>query len=441
MARANKRGSRKLIYSTGQSNAIGTFSTLPLWFPQVIASLKDGSPVVPNGNQDQSVDPSTQLRFWNHQAFRDMFVVEGGAVANSTWLTTDVGDTDGSIHGHELGPGVMAVLKSWEWELDVDQHRWVAAAGGVGGELLADLGPGNVRYDEMQADVVALHGSLQEVEQSQIEAVALCMTHGSADAASGTTLATYRAGIEQLRQDWRDDMNAITGRADEPILTVDMHSFELGADTLLENQQRKAIHDALRNITDVSPNIYNCGARPTCGMGTADGIHYSSWADYQTLAEQHAKVIRRVTVDGDTAWKPLQFASITAEAGNIVRVTLEGGSGPAVLDPRPQRKAGFHDGEMLGFVYNDDGDARIRAVDVQASHIDIHLDGPPSTNPTLSHGFASEYLLGLTGLFPSSTWGIGNIYVRDSESQYKSFVHPNDGIWSWLCPFILEPVV
>lgn len=201
----------------------------------------------------------------------------------------------------------------------------------------------------------------------------------------------------------------------------------------------RAIHLAQRNINDTHANIYDVGGRPTVFASTIDAVHYMDWADYCEIAELHAKVVRRVKVDGDTSWKPLQFSSITAQPGNIVRVALEGGVGNAVLDRRRQSKSGFSDGQKYGFIYLDDGEARIRAVDVQASHIDIHLDAAPSTNPTLTHAFPLGYIANLGGVTDGG--GFGNIYVRDSENTYKSYSRGGDYVYSWLSPFIMEPVV
>ena len=387
--------------------------------------------------------PEGSRPYANKDANPYMFVVEDAALINGGWLTTEISEAGGddetdSEVAVELGPAVMAVLKSWEWEMDTTQRNWIAAAAGIGGTKIADLGRGSDPYDAMLVDVAAALATFQESTLPQAEAYSMHVTHGSSDS-DGTSQAAYEAALETWRSEWAADMNALTGRSDTPILTIDMHSFEFFAQDQANEDGCKAIHAAQRAANDEAL-IYNCGARPTYGMSSVDGLHYMSWGHYLRLAEQHAKVTRRVLVDGETSWKPLQYTSITAQPGNIVRVALEGGVGAARLDLRPQRGVGFHDGDVKGFVYNDDGNAAAWRVDVQASHIDVHLTEAPSTNPVLSHGWTSKNTLANTGRYPVDAWGLGRIYVRDSEDTYRSYVD-GDPIYSWLCPFIEVPVV
>jgi hypothetical protein len=443
MSRSNRRGTRRLVYGSGQSNSVGTFSNVPISAPETTSAWL-GIARVFGGNRDATIVEG-QKRFWLAEAEPDMFVVEDETVVRGSWLTTEISENAGSsaqaasVLGLELGPAVMATLKSWEWQYDSPQHRYVGLAGGVGGTLLANLGRGEDRYAEMVADVTALAAAVTEGEVAGIEAYCMPITHGSSDS-TVTTPSTYRTGMETWRSNWAADMNAISGRSDNPIMTFDMISFEIaGSDDASDLLCQAFLEDAQRDAND-DAMLYNCGARPSLNMRTPDGVHYASWQNYQALAEQHAKVARRVLVDGETNWKPLQYATITARAGNVVRVTLEGGVGGAVLDSRPQTQPGFHDGDKKGFVYIDDGSATIARVDVQATYIDIYLDRQPSTNPTLSHGWTSEATLAKTGRYAADAWGMSRTYVRDSEDTYRSFIN-GDFIYSWLCPFIQQPVV
>lgn len=328
----------------------------------------------------------------------------------------------------ELSPSVCAGLKTMEYDRGGNQHKYVALGEGLNGTVFANLGPGSEPWDEMITEVTAAYAALTPSAQRQVRAYSMHVTHGEADSAV-TPEATYEANLETWRTNWRNAMNAITGRADEPKLFLDMMNYTSGSGLVVDDTNRRNILRAQRDFGDTTHG-YVVGPKASIALTTVDLIHYADQQAYHYMGEQHAKVAYRV-IELAENWKPLRYTSITARPRNVVRVALNVPRGRAVLDQRRQRQSGFYDGQLKGFTYKDDGTARIIGIDVQSNFIDLQLDAAPSTNPTLTHGYCSLAVNGQVGM--------PRIYVRDQDTEFKSFY--NEPLYNWLCPFIREPVV
>ncbi len=201
-----------------------------------------------------------------------------------------------------------------------DRHRLLVSCSAVPNSAYAALKKGTAPYARAIAHVMA--GASLAAQAGQTYRVrAVASVHGESDHVEGSV--TYAADLAAWQADLDADVRAVTGQAARvPMLHSQMDSWAVfGAET-------SAIPQAgwLASLADpeglplVGPRYF---------LPHVDGVHLSN-EGYRALGEHHAKVYRRVVLEG-ARWSPLQPRSASRD-GDAIIVLFDVPTPPLVLD-------------------------------------------------------------------------------------------------------------
>ncbi len=237
-------------------------------------------------------------------------------------------------------------------------------------------------YAQWQRDAVrhasriTLYGSM--VARTRIacgggQARGLLWFQGESDAIAGRTAAQYRADLERLLAQAREDLAT-------PALVL--LTGQLGTYDAATPASWLPIQEAQRQVAEAEPLS---GLVPAIDLPRADGIHFSV-AGYVTLGRRFATAARR-----------LVFGHGVDERTDLV--ACEAGVAPATIQCTWERAV--TGGEAALFTVSDDaGAVAVTAVATSGATVTLTLARELSTHPVLSYGFSTT---------PTRTW------VRDAS--------------------------
>lgn len=250
----------------------------------------------------------------------------------------------------------------------------------LGGQTYTNLKKGTATY---AASITALTAGKNKAttDGDTVVVRALHVIHGEANA--GTARAVYEGYLTEWLADYDADAKTITGQA------RDLVGISCQTRPGLEHQSNLGHLDAHRN----HPSWWLVG--PKHHLPARDAEHLTN-VGYYKLGEYHAKVHRKVAIDG-LAWEPVHPYSITREGATVVARFLA----PAL--PLAWDTAAVAAKTNYGFTYTDDtSSAAISSVTLTgADEVTITLTATPS------------------GANPRLTYNVGNL--RDSDPATSGY--------------------
>lgn len=181
--------------------------------------------------------------------------------------------------------------------------RMVGMTGGQGGTAIAGLASGTTPFTTLVA-AAARSAAISNTAQRSWACPAIHWSQGVADTIAGTTLATYRSALIQLREDYDAEMKTI--KASNPDLQMFLYTDARAA---ILGDFSHTIARAQIEASDLDDNIHI--ACPGYMFEYADNVHLSS-ASSKWLGAYYGLAFKRVVIDG-LDWKPLRALSVTID--------------------------------------------------------------------------------------------------------------------------------
>ena len=343
------------IIGTGQSLSTGLFanppiSTTPQW-PTVALMTNLGVRQVPDRGRVYALTPEL-----------------------ITGLVPLVEARTPDRDGETIGAGMTFQIN--ELALEDGQPPWpvVFSAHGVTGADYQILKRGTVPYRNALATVRRVAAILNGMGVRDVVR-AVTVTHGETDFIKRVSAADYEADLIQWRNDYDNDLRAITGQRESVMLFTDqMNSYtsktlKAAAATTspIALAQLQAALDHPGAIALACPKYW-------LEYNPKDGAHLTNQSE-ELLGEKYGEAIKRTFVDG-AVWKPLYITGAAINA-NLVVLSYNIPAPPLALDTVLVSDPGNR-----GFIYSDDSAAppTITAVELANGNtqVRIHLSAAPT---------------------------------------------------------------
>ncbi|MHC1726489.1 MAG: sialate O-acetylesterase [Syntrophobacteraceae bacterium] len=179
---------------------------------------------------------------------------------------------------------------------------FVGTAPGQGGQSIADLCKGTARWTDMMEQVTAAK-ALAAAAGKSYSVWGMAWAQGEADYSDNTTYADYYAQLIQLKNDFAEDVAAITGQLwIPPVITYQTAAHRrYGKDNInIANAQWRASRDD-PDIIMACP-IYHL-------PHAADSLHLEKDSSQQ-LGRYYAKAFYAAVLQGLGDWRPLEPRSV-----------------------------------------------------------------------------------------------------------------------------------
>jgi len=196
-------------------------------------------------------------------------------------------------------------------------YRMLGSAPGQAAQVIAALAKGSGPYNRMIADITNGY-ALSQAAGRTFKAQAVFWTQGESDRNAGTAAATYKAALVQLRTDIDVDAKAITGQL-EPVVMFSYQTSSYTGSQYLGNAQWE--------VQQENPNHYV--ACPVYHV--AFGGEHLTTANYKVLGAYYGLAYKRVIIDGDTDWRPLQPIHVERQ-GKLVLARFHVPAGQLTVD-------------------------------------------------------------------------------------------------------------
>lgn len=191
----------------------------------------------------------------------------------------------------------------------VDMHKMLASTAGKGGTTIAGLSKSQSWYQLLVDHIQGGFDVSQSLNQSY-GLSAICWLQGETDIDSGSTVASYKAALIQLKDDINADAKSITSNVKD----VPFISYQ----TSWKAAQNKNIYLAQYQAAKENSDIYICA--PTYHLQySSDNLHLSA-AGYKALGHYFGKAYRKVVCDGES-WSPVSPKKITRQ-GSVIDVVF-----------------------------------------------------------------------------------------------------------------------
>ena len=147
---------------------------------------------------------------------------------------------------------------------------------------------------------------------------AVTVTHGETDSILGASAADYEADLVQWRNDYDDDLRAITGQRESVMLFTDqMNNY---TSTCFARRPRQRPHRSrwrnFRPPLTIRASIALVVSEILADYYRKDGAHLTNQSE-ELLGEKYGEAIKRTFVDG-AAWKPLYITGAAVNSNLVV---------------------------------------------------------------------------------------------------------------------------
>ncbi|BBS21728.1 hypothetical protein WP5W18E06_22650 [Klebsiella quasipneumoniae] len=293
-------------------------------------------------------------------------------------------------------------------------HTVLASTAASSGTDIAGISAGTATFTAATKMIQAAVAMADELGMEYVPV--LVLIHGNQNAASGTTVASYRAAMENLRAQYETVINAATGKTQSLHMFVGQLSNIVPYGGTVGTTKTNTI--GIAQYQEARDNEFIHLASAQYARPYSDGEHLTS-AGYRTEGEVIGSVIGNWLNDNTyTALMPDETAVV--QSGVTITIPLKGGKGNPVSDTARVSNPGNY-----GFLIEG---ATIASVAVSGKNIVItKTDSTPATRISYAE-------TGIAGQSPGALTGSRGC-IRDSQAGVSLSGLP---LYNDLCVFAFQ---
>ncbi|EOX6851616.1 hypothetical protein ACPU9A_005166 [Klebsiella quasipneumoniae] len=293
-------------------------------------------------------------------------------------------------------------------------HTVLASTAASSGTDIAGISAGTATFTAATKMIQAAVAMADELGMEYVPV--LVLIHGNQNAASGTTVASYRAAMENLRAQYETVINAATGKTQSLHMFVGQLSNIVPYGGTVGTTKTNTI--GIAQYQEARDNEFIHLASAQYARPYSDGEHLTS-AGYRTEGEVIGSVIGNWLNDNKyTALMPDETAVV--QSGVTITIPLKGGKGNPVSDTARVSNPGNY-----GFLIEG---ATIASVAVSGKNIVItKTDSTPATRISYAE-------TGIAGQSPGALTGSRGC-IRDSQAGVSLSGLP---LYNDLCVFAFQ---